>query len=105
MTGRFGLAISFPLKPALMKTGPSHLIMLKVTANAIPLNAREATNGAPSPSKVLASTPRQAPARMMRLHVSRRERELDFGLAIMNEELNYSPIPFPLHWARQSGGK
>lgn len=88
MTGRVGLAISFPLKPARTKTGPSHLIILKVTENAIPLNAMAGTNGAPSPSKVLTRTPRQAPARTKRLQVSRWESEFGVARVIVAWQLN-----------------
>jgi hypothetical protein len=101
ITGRFGLAMSFPLKPARIKTGPSHLIILKVTANAIPLNAMDDTKGAPSPSNVLTSTPRQAPARNKRLQVSRWEREFDAAIAILYRSCRPHPTPSFLTISRE----
>lgn len=43
------LDMSLPFRPAAMKVGPSHLIRLYVDANAMPLKAREAIKGSPSP--------------------------------------------------------
>jgi len=43
------LDMSLPFRPAAMKVGPSHLMRLYVDANAMPLKAREAIRGSPSP--------------------------------------------------------
>ena len=64
------LDMSLPLRPALMKVSPSHRIKLKANAKDIPLNAKEAIRGSPSPWKVLTITPRQAAERVRRLHAS-----------------------------------
>jgi hypothetical protein len=48
--------------------------MAYVAANAIPLSAREAMRGSPSPRKVLAMMPNDARKRDRRLRVSVKER-------------------------------
>lgn len=53
-----------------MKVGPSHLIIANEAENAIPLNARDAMRGSPSPWKVFAITPMQARDKERRDHVS-----------------------------------
>lgn len=64
------LHMSLPFRPAAMKVGPSHLMRLYVDANAMPLKAREAIRGSPSPWKVLAMTARHAAETAQRLRVS-----------------------------------
>lgn len=64
-----------------MKTGPSHIIRLYVEAKAMPLKAREAIRGSPSPWKVLAMIAKHAAESVRSDHVSVRVRE---G-AIMND--------------------
>lgn len=49
ISGLLGFAMSFPFRPALMKTGPSHRIRLNVNAKATALKAMDAIRGAPSP--------------------------------------------------------
>lgn len=66
--------MSFPFKPAFINVGPSHRIMAYDAAYAIPLNAREAMRGSPSPRKVFAMMPNDARARDMRLSVSVKDR-------------------------------
>ena len=62
--------MSLPLSPAAIKTGPSHRIRLYVDAKAIPLNAREAITGSPSPWKVFVMTARHAADIAQRPNVS-----------------------------------
>lgn len=64
------LDISFPFKPAAMKTSPSHRIKQYVNENAIPLNAKDATKGSPSPLIELAMIPRHVAVIAQRLNVS-----------------------------------
>lgn len=77
ISGLLGLAMSLPFSPAFINTGPNHLIMLKVTAYAIPLKAADATKGAPSSWKALASMAMQIPVRIKRRQISPLEREPD----------------------------
>lgn len=56
-----------------MKVGPSHLIIEYEAANAIPLNAKEAMSGSPSPRKVFEMMPMQARDNERRLRVSVKE--------------------------------
>lgn len=91
ISGLLGFAISRPFRPAFKNTGTSHLIILNVTANAIPLNASEATKGAPSPWKVFRRMPTQAPTKAKSRQVSWRERELEFAAAIA-QMVRYEPI-------------
>lgn len=76
ISGRPVLAMSFPFSPAFTNTGLSHLIRLNVSANAIPLKAKDAIKGALSSSawNMLARRPKQAPTRARRRQVSVRER-------------------------------
>ena len=53
-----------------MNVSPSHLIRLNVNENAMPLNAREAIRGSPSPWKVFTMMPTQAAESVRRLHAS-----------------------------------
>ena len=46
---RLSFDISRPLRFAFMNVSPSHLIKLKVKANAMPLNAKDVIRGSPSP--------------------------------------------------------
>lgn len=54
------LPISFPFIPAFIKVGPNHRIMAYDAEKAMPLSAREAIRGSPSPWKVFVITPRHA---------------------------------------------
>ena len=62
--------MSLPLSPAAIKVGPSHRMRPYVEENAMPLNAREAISGSPSPWKVFAMTARHAADIAQRLEVS-----------------------------------
>ena len=53
-----------------MNVFPSHLIRLNVNENAMPLNAKEAIRGSPSPWKVFTIMPTQAAESVRRLHAS-----------------------------------
>ena len=53
-----------------MKVSPSHLIRLNVNENAIPLKAKEAIRGSPSPWNVFTIMPTQAAESVRRLHAS-----------------------------------
>ena len=53
-----------------MKVSPSHLIRLNVNENAMPLNAKEAISGSPSPWNVFTMMPTQAAESVRRLHAS-----------------------------------
>lgn len=61
ISGLFGLAISLPFSPAAMNTRPNHRIRQNAIAKAIPLNATDANNGAPSPRKLFTITPIHTP--------------------------------------------
>ena len=62
--------ISFPFRPAFMKTSPSHLIMQYADAKAMPPKAKDAIRGSPSPWKVLAMMPRHAAETAKRVRAS-----------------------------------
>ena len=53
-----------------MNVSPSHRIKANVKAKAIPLNAKQAIRGSPSPLNVLAMMPAQDAASARRLHDS-----------------------------------
>jgi hypothetical protein len=74
--------MSFPFNPAFINVGPSHRIMEYDAANAMPLNAREAMRGSPSPRKVFAIMPNDASARDSRLRVSAKERAEEVAVLI-----------------------
>lgn len=56
-----------------MNVGPSHLIIEYEAANAIPLNAKDAMRGSPSPRNVFEIMPMQASVRERRLTDSVKE--------------------------------
>ena len=62
--------MSRPFIPAFTNDGPDHLTKAYVTENASVEKPIEATTGAPSPWKVLTSTPKEQPKSATRLHVS-----------------------------------
>lgn len=65
-----------------MNVGPSHLIIEYEAANAMPLNARDAIRGSPSPRKVLEIMPTQASVRERRLRDSVKE-SADAGVEVL----------------------
>jgi hypothetical protein len=67
--------ISFPFNPAFMNVGPSHRIIEYVAEKAIPLNARDAMRGSPSPRKVFAMIPRDARNKDSKVIVSVKDSE------------------------------
>jgi len=67
--------ISFPFNPAFINVGPSHLIIEYVAEKAIPLKARDAMRGSPSPRKVLAIIPSDARNKDSKVIVSVKESE------------------------------
>jgi hypothetical protein len=67
--------ISFPFNPAFINVGPSHLIIEYVAEKAIPLKARDAMRGSPSPRKVFAIIPRDARNTDSKVIVSVKESE------------------------------
>lgn len=72
-----------------MNVGPSQTIIAYDDEKAIPLNARDAMSGSPSPWNVLAIMPRQAIVRDRRLSVSVRERN---GVVIVGLKSARLPI-------------
>ena len=70
ISGFRALDMSFPFSPAARKALPSHLTMLYVAENAIPLKAIEAMRGSPSPWKVFNKIPKHEDARKKRLTAS-----------------------------------
>ena len=58
---------------------PSHLTKLYAAANAMPLNAKDATRGSPSPWNVFAITPAHAIKSVTRLDASVQDRDLDMS--------------------------
>ena len=66
----FSLDMSLPFMFASINVSPSHRMRLNVEANAMPLNAKEAIRGSPSPWKVLAMMPKQAAVRPKSVHDS-----------------------------------
>jgi len=83
--------MSFPFKPAFINVGPSHRIMAYDAAYAIPLNAREAMRGSPSPRKVFAMMANDARARARRLSVSVKDRA-DGAEVLMGEFRTTIPL-------------
>jgi hypothetical protein len=71
------LPISFPFIPAFMNVGPSHRIIAYEDENAMPLRAREAMRGSPSPWKVFAIMPRHASDIVARVQLSVEESTAD----------------------------
>jgi len=67
--------ISFPFKPAFINVGPSHLIIEYVAEKAMPLKARDAMRGSPSPWNVFAIIPRDARNKDSKVIVSVKESE------------------------------
>lgn len=59
-----------PFSPAAINTAPSHRIRLYANEKAMPLKAREAIRGSPSPWKVFAMMPMQAREREERERTS-----------------------------------
>ena len=95
-----------------MNVSPSHLIRLNVNENAMPLNAKEAIRGSPSPWNVFTMMPAQAAESVRRLHASTllRAEFMIFHVVIMVnshtvKEFETQKILMPDHLISDSGNK